>query len=180
MKITNALPPIPKPTPSATPPNPKKNVDSPTEKSSPGSVLISESLARMQLSQHGITDPTSEQLETALRGGPISGEAEENTPSAEVPGILTLRNQKMGWGRIAKELGIKLGAAVSALRAQAQTPATTEPPEVTTEVVNPEVEPVVSQPDLSEPVAENLFDPFDPEKSDESPGPSENNPLQES
>lgn len=180
MKITNALPPIPKPTPSGSPANPKKNVESPTEKSSPGSVLISESLARMQLSQRGITDPTSEQLETALRGGPISGEAEENTPSTEVPGILTLRNQKMGWGRIAKELGIKLGAAVSALRAHAQTPATTEPTEVTTEAVKPEVEPEVSQPDLSEPVAETLFDPFDPERAEESPGSSENNPPQES
>lgn len=174
MKITNALPSISKSTPSSAPANPKKNAESPTEKSSPGSVLIAESLARMQLNQRGITDPTPEQLETALRGGPISGDAEENAPSAEAPGILTLRNQKMGWGRIAKELGIKLGAAVSALRAHAQTPTTSEPPEVTTDVVNPEVEPELSQPDPAEAVAQTLLDPFDPEKSEENPGSTEN------
>ncbi len=63
---------------------------------------------------------------------------------------------------------------MSALRAHGQTPATPEPTEGTTEAVNPDVDPEISLPDPSEPPAETLFDPFDPEKSEEAPGSSEN------
>ena len=79
-----------------------------------GNVNIALSLARQELVQQGITQPTSTQIQTALTGGTIS----TSTGSKTLTGILTLRSQGMGWGAIANSLGFKLGEVVRSTRAE--------------------------------------------------------------
>jgi hypothetical protein len=78
-----------------------------------GNVFISLALAKQQLAGLGITQPTAQQLQTALIG--------EN-------GVLTLRAQGMGWGQIAQSYGFKLGPVISGMKAanaQVSAPPTT-------------------------------------------------------
>lgn len=79
-----------------------------------GNVNIALSLARQELAQQGITQPTSAQIQTALTGGTIT----TSTGTTSLPGILTLRSQGMGWGAIANSLGFKLGEVVRSMRAE--------------------------------------------------------------
>ena len=79
-----------------------------------GNINIALSLARQELSQQGITQPTSAQLQAALTGGTIT----TSTGSTAIKGILTLRSQGMGWGAIANSLGFKLGEVVRPTRAE--------------------------------------------------------------
>ena len=73
-----------------------------------GNVRIALSLAKYQLASQGITQPTPEQLQTALMGTPtISGTSSSQT------GILQMRASGMGWGQIANSMGVKLGAVMS-------------------------------------------------------------------
>ena len=81
----------------------------PTGKSGYGNVFISLSLAQEQLAASGISQPTAEQIELALLGG----ELDSTTTFA---GILTLREQGMGWGEIAQSLDTKLGHVISRIR----------------------------------------------------------------
>ena len=82
---------------------------SPTGKTGYGNVFISLSLAQQQLADLGITQPSAEQIQTALLGGNIS-------PDTLLPGVLTLRADEMGWGQIAKTMGVKLGHVISSIR----------------------------------------------------------------
>ena len=89
----------------------------PTGKMGFGNVFIALALARQQLSQLGIAQPTPEQLQAALVGGAVTVESGTTASSTNLAGILTLRSHKMGWGQIAQELGFKLGPVVGGLKA---------------------------------------------------------------
>jgi len=77
-------------------------------------VSIALSLARQDLAAHGVGQPTIQQLQAALIGGtitvPLSGNA------IRLHGILPLKLQGMGWGKIAGLLGIKLGSVIGEAR----------------------------------------------------------------
>jgi antitoxin (DNA-binding transcriptional repressor) of toxin-antitoxin stability system len=79
-----------------------------------GNVSTSLALAKYQLAQQGITNPTPEQLQTALNGGTITIDGQ----TVEYQGILQMRADGMGWGQIAQQLGTKLGPVVSGIKAQ--------------------------------------------------------------
>jgi hypothetical protein len=79
-----------------------------------GNVSTSLSLAKYQLAQQGITNPTPEQLKIALNGGTITYEGK----TVEYQGILQMRADGMGWGQIAQQLGTKLGPVVSGIKSQ--------------------------------------------------------------
>lgn len=77
----------------------------PTKPMGYGNIRIALSLARTQLASQGITNPTPTQLQGALVG--TSG------PSGTQTGILQMRADGMGWGKIANTMGVKLGAVMS-------------------------------------------------------------------
>ena len=79
-----------------------------------GNVSTSLALAKYQLAQQGITNPTPEQLKIALNGGTITYQGK----TVEYQGILQMRADGMGWGQIAQQLGTKLGPVVSGMKAQ--------------------------------------------------------------
>jgi len=85
--------------PSLTGPNataPSASLSPSTGKMGYGNVNIAISLAKTSLAQQGITNPTPSQLSTALGG------------------VLGQRSQGLGWGQIAKGMGVTLGSVVSA------------------------------------------------------------------
>jgi hypothetical protein len=86
----------------------------PTKPMGYGNVSTSLALAKFQLAQQGITDPTPEQLMTALNGGTITVDGK----TMEYQGVLQMRADGMGWGQIAQQLGTKLGPVVSGIKAQ--------------------------------------------------------------
>lgn len=92
-------------------------VTPPTGKMGFGNVFISLALAKQELSQLGIAQPTPQQLQAALTGGTITSGTGTTATSTNLQGILTLRSQNMGWGQIAQKLGFKLGQVVSGLKA---------------------------------------------------------------
>lgn len=105
----------------------------PTGKMGFGNVFISLALAKQQLAQMGITQPTPEQLNAALVGGTFpTGTTATGvvTTSEPLPGILAMRSEHMGWGQIAHKLGFKLGPVVSSLKHTNQT--MTTPPTAST------------------------------------------------
>lgn len=72
-----------------------------------GSITRALSLAERQLTAHGITEPTPEQLRIALNGGTLTSvDGTGTTRSVEMDGVLQLRSQSMGWGQIAHQLGV--------------------------------------------------------------------------
>lgn len=79
-----------------------------------GNVSTSLALAKYQLAQQGITNPTPEQLKIALNGGTITYEGKTD----EYQGILQMRADGMGWGQVAQQLGTKLGPVVSGIKSQ--------------------------------------------------------------
>lgn len=82
----------------------------PTGSMGNGNVYISMALAQEQLTAAGITDPTAEQMETAMMGGTL-------TPGGEpVQGVLEMRASGMGWGQIAQAYGTKLGPVISGMK----------------------------------------------------------------
>jgi hypothetical protein len=86
----------------------------PTKPMGYGNVSTSLALARYQLAQQGITNPTPEQLKTALNGGTITF----NGKTVEYQGLLQMRADGLGWGQIAQQVGTKLGPVVSGMKAQ--------------------------------------------------------------
>lgn len=76
-----------------------------------GEVNIALALAKSELAKLGITDPTAAEIEAALNGGTVTL-ADGSTQTLQ--GVLALRAQGEGWGRVAKTLGFNLGAVVSA------------------------------------------------------------------
>jgi len=97
-------------------------INPPTGKMGYGNVFTSLALAKQQLGQLGISQPTPEQLQTALTGGTITTGTGTTT---QLQGILTMRSQGMGWGQIAQKLGTKLGPVVSGLKSANQNMTTT-------------------------------------------------------
>ena len=85
-----------------------------------GNVYISLALAKQQLSTLGITQPTPEQLQAALTGGSITQTigtgTTATTTTTNLQGILTMRSQNMGWGKIAQQLNFKLGPVMSGMK----------------------------------------------------------------
>jgi antitoxin (DNA-binding transcriptional repressor) of toxin-antitoxin stability system len=86
----------------------------PTRPMGYGNVSTSLALAKFQLAQQGIMDPTPAQLQTALMGGTITA----NGKTVAYEGILQMRADGMGWGQIAHSVGTKLGPVVSGIKAQ--------------------------------------------------------------
>jgi hypothetical protein len=113
-------------TPAATPgaaPTVTTTVITPsTGKMGYGNVFTSLALAKQQLGQLGISQPTPEQLQAALTGGTVTTGTGTTT---QLQGILTMRSQGMGWGQIAQKLGTKLGPVVSGLKSANQNMITT-------------------------------------------------------
>ena len=90
----------------------------PTRPMGYGNIRIALSLAREQLAQSGITQPTPAQLEAALMGGAIvtgttTGAGGATTTTTNLPGVLQMRADGMGWGQIANSMGVKLGHVMS-------------------------------------------------------------------
>ena len=89
----------------------------PTGQMGHGNVYISLALAKQQLSTMGINEPTPQQLQAALTGGTITQtNGTGATTTTQLRGILTMRSEKMGWGKIAQELGTKLGPVMSGMK----------------------------------------------------------------
>ncbi|MGH8750135.1 MAG: hypothetical protein ACREUV_00345 [Burkholderiales bacterium] len=82
----------------------------PTGRMGYGNVTIALALARQQLAGQGVAQPSPHQLQAALTGGkiisPVLGSA------VKLPGILQLKKDGKGWGKIAGLLGVKLGDAL--------------------------------------------------------------------
>jgi hypothetical protein len=104
------------PTGTATP----TTVTLPTGKIGYGNVYISLALAKQQLAQYGITQPTPEQLQAALLGGSVMTLNGTTANTYQLRGILTMRSEGMGWGQIAHELGYKLGPVISSMKSSNQ------------------------------------------------------------
>src|SRR5678815_5649303 len=88
----------------------------PTGKMGYGNVFTSLALAKQQLGQMGISQPTPEQLQAALTGGTITTGTGTTATTTQLHGILTMRSQGMGWGQIAQQQGTKLGPVISCLK----------------------------------------------------------------
>lgn len=107
-------------TPGATPGAPPvittTTITPPTGKMGFGNVFISLALAKQQLSQVGIAQPTPAELQAALLGGSVTTGTGATATTTNLQGILTMRSQNMGWGQIAQKLGVKLGTVISGLK----------------------------------------------------------------
>ncbi len=112
--LTTTTPPT---TPGGTPTTTTTTITPPTGKMGFGNVFISLALAKQQLSQLGITQPTPAQLQAALTGGSITTGTGATATTTNLQGILTMRSENMGWGQIAQQFGFKLGSVVSGLKA---------------------------------------------------------------
>ncbi len=100
-------------------------INPPTGKMGYGNVFTSLALAKQQLGQLGISQPTPQQLQAALTGGTITTGTGITATTTNLQGILTMRSQHMGWGQIAQKLGTKLGPVVSSLKSANQHMTTT-------------------------------------------------------
>jgi len=93
----------------------------PTKPMGYGNTYISLSLAKAQLAQYGITEPTPQQLDAALTGGSfttttVAADGTLLTKTVTLDGILTQRASGLGWGQIAKANGFKLGQVISGMK----------------------------------------------------------------
>lgn len=86
---------------------------SPTGPMSNGNVYLSLALAKDQLTGLGIDNPTPQQIAAALNGGTIST---GTLGTVELQGVLQLRAEGLGWGRIAQAQGTKLGWVMGELK----------------------------------------------------------------
>jgi hypothetical protein len=91
-------------------------INPPTGKMGHGNVYISLALAKQQLADAGITQPTPQQLQAALTGGTVTTGTGPGATTTTMDGILTMRSQNMGWGQISQKLGYKLGPVVSGMK----------------------------------------------------------------
>jgi hypothetical protein len=77
-----------------------------TDKMGWGNVDMALGLAKASLAEHGIHNPTPEQIKAALNGGTITTKSGQRVT---LPGVLKLRASGMGWGQVAHKLGVKVG-----------------------------------------------------------------------
>jgi hypothetical protein len=103
-------------TPGAAPTVTTTVITPPTGQMGHGNVFISLALAKQQLGQMGISQPTPQQLQAALTGGQITTVTGTTATTTQLNGILTMRSQGMGWGQIAQQQGTKLGPVISGLK----------------------------------------------------------------
>jgi len=103
-------------TPGAAPTVTTTVITPPTGQMGHGNVFTSLALAKQQLGQLGISQPTPEQLQAALTGGTITTGTGATPTTTELQGVLTMRSQGMGWGQIAQKQGTKLGPVISGLK----------------------------------------------------------------
>lgn len=75
----------------------------PTRPMGYGNITHTLDYATRDLAAAGIDSPTAEQLHAALMGGTVTNAAGETT---QLAGVLQLRSQGMGWGKIAHTLDI--------------------------------------------------------------------------
>jgi hypothetical protein len=75
----------------------------PTGKMGNGEAERAITLANRDLASAGITNPTPQQTEAALMGGTVTNAQGEKT---DMPGVLQLRSQGMGWGQIANTIDV--------------------------------------------------------------------------
>lgn len=75
-----------------------------------GNITRALTLAQRQLAAQGITEPTPEQLHAALNGGTLTAvDSTGASRTVEMAGVLQLRSQGMGWGKIAHQLDVGPG-----------------------------------------------------------------------
>lgn len=85
-----------------------------------GEIYIALGLARASLDELGITEPTAAEVVASLNGGVVVIGGPEAPEEVTLDGVLTLRANKYGWGKIAKELGVKLGPVMKELKQDAR------------------------------------------------------------
>jgi len=107
-------------TPGAAPTVTTTVITPPTGQMGHGNVFISLALAKQQLGQLGISQPTPQQLQAALTGGTITTGTGTTATTTQLQGVLTMRSQGMGWGQIAQAQGTKLGPVISGLKSANQ------------------------------------------------------------
>ena len=107
-------------------------IESPTGPLGNGEVHHTLDLARFQLAQAGIEQPTASELQAALTGGSVTN---ADGVTTDFQGILTMRSDGMGWGQIAHEMGTTLGAIKNgtAVAMPPASPAPTDPSAGTTD-----------------------------------------------
>src|SRR5215831_7731673 len=105
----------------------------PTGQMGYGNVFTSLALAKQQLGQLGISQPTPQQLQAALTGGPVTTGTGTTATTTQLQGVLTIRSQGMGWGQIAQKQGTRLGPVISGLKNANQNIATTNPSSTVTQ-----------------------------------------------
>jgi hypothetical protein len=88
----------------------------PTARMGNGNVFISLALAKQNLANLGITQPTPEQLQAALTNGTGGTITLPNGSTQPLTGVLTYRADGMGWGKIAQTYGYKLGPVISGMK----------------------------------------------------------------
>jgi hypothetical protein len=97
-------------TPGETPDQPgtttEVTIEPATGKMGYGNVRTSLQLSQFQLQQAGIDQPTASQLDASLNGGSVTNSEGTTT---DFQGVLALRSEGMGWGRIAQQYGTKVG-----------------------------------------------------------------------
>ena len=71
-----------------------------------GETYIALALAKDQLAGYGVENPTPSQIAAALNGGTVST---SQLGDMQLQGVLQMRADGMGWGRIAQAQGTKLG-----------------------------------------------------------------------
>lgn len=102
--------------------SPTVTIDTPTRPMGYGNVTISLALARQQLANQGITQPTPQQIQAALTGGTVTTGSGAAARTVELRGILTMRSSGMGWGNIARSQGMNLGKVVSSTKTAVRPP----------------------------------------------------------
>jgi len=102
----------PNTTPASPPVTTTTTIVPPTGKMGFGNVYTSLAVAKEQLGQLGINQPTPQELQAALTGGTVTTGTETTT----LQGVLTMRSQNMGWGQIAQKSGFKLGPVISSMK----------------------------------------------------------------
>jgi hypothetical protein len=73
-----------------------------------GNVRAALTIAREQLAQLGIRQPTPAQIKAVLAGGAVTSRSAARTTPVLLPGVLQMRAHGMGWNRIAESMGVKL------------------------------------------------------------------------
>ena len=76
-----------------------------------GNVFVSLALAQEALQQVGIDQPQPTEIDAALNGGEVVVGGE----TARLRGVLSQRVDGVGWGRIAKSMGVRLGPVVASI-----------------------------------------------------------------